>query len=72
MKASRVTSIGSFSGFVVIFVVIGLGLADTANQYYIIYTPWTVLFTTNALGVIGCSLGYMAARCVGERPRQAR
>ena len=70
--AYRVTSIGSFSGFVVIFAVIGLGLADPGNQFYLLYSGADVWFTTNAIGIIGCVLGYVVSTFVGERPRQAR
>ena len=61
--AARVTSVGSFSGFVVIFAVIGLGLADPGNQFYLAYSGFDVWFTTNALGIIGCALGCESRGC---------
>eukprot|EP00948_MAST-09A_sp_MAST-9A-sp1_P001120 g1120.t1 len=72
LYANRVTSLGSFSGFVCIFIVIGLGLADEENQNYLFNSGYQTLVTTNALGLVGAILGYTAARIAGERPRQCR
>ena len=71
--ADRLVSLGSFVGFMFIFIIISAYLADPANRGVLQWIPTEAHVATIMLGTVGCIMGYVSSRFIaGEEPRQMR